>query len=927
MKINLLLFLLFITTITCAQQPFITTWEVEDSDLDIYIPVSYGENTEYSVDFGDGTILTGQLGPVTHVYAIPGTYTVTLSGTIERIVFSISLEPYKLKTIEQWGDNEWGSMESAFYGCTALEINATDTPNLSQVTHMGAMFAGATSLNQSINNWDVSNVTYMSRLFFGATAFNQPLNNWDVSNVEYMDYMFSGATTFNQPLNDWDISSLYSAQYIFYNASAFNQPLSNWDVSNLNFQNLFIGATAFNQPLNNWNVSNATDLSGMFSEATSFNQPLNNWDVANVEGMSTMFAGASAFNQPLDNWDVSSVISLTQMFKHATSFNQDISNWNVSNVNYSTSMFFGATSFNQPLNDWDVSNVTNMRNMFYMATAFDQPLNNWNVSNVIGMQAMFNTATNFNQNISDWNLNTSVVLGNPNDFYDSFFKNSGLDTNNYDAFLLKLSQSNLQNRMIGGQGLKYCDAVIHNYLTNELFWLILDDGLDESCEGNTISGLLRFDQNANGCEDSDIVVNNFLVKVSGDNLNKTTSTANGGQYSVYVADDTYIAKVLNVPDYFNVSPVEPTIAFVGFGTEENVNFCFTANQEIADLNVTLLPITEARPGFEAKYQLVVQNLGTQTIENVSVNVTFDSAMQTFVNASIEAASTASELIFTLTNLQPFHNGIINFTMSIFEPTIVNDGDVLNFIATVSPATNDYTPNDNAFTFAQVVVNSYDPNDKQVVQGEEIYVEQSGEYLDYIIRFQNTGSASAVNVRVHDILHPNLDWNTFQPTSASHPYKIEITDGNQVDFIFSSINLPNEEADENGSNGYIAYKIKLIENINVGDIITGGAQIFFDYNSPIETNIVTTEIIAALGITKNQQSKVSIYPNPANNLLHLVPSPETAITEVKIFNLQRRELMLFTNQFEDLNVANLASGMYIIIIKTNDGTAKYKFIKS
>ena len=51
-----------------------------------------------------------------------------------------------------------------------------------------------------IGGWNVSNVTNMCCMFAGAMSFNQPLNDWDVSNVTEMSEMFESATSFNQPL-------------------------------------------------------------------------------------------------------------------------------------------------------------------------------------------------------------------------------------------------------------------------------------------------------------------------------------------------------------------------------------------------------------------------------------------------------------------------------------------------------------------------------------------------------------------------------------------------------------------------------------------------------------------------------------------------------------------------------------------------------
>lgn len=94
-----------------------------------------------------------------------------------------------------------------------------------------------------------------------------------------------------------------------------------------------------------------------------------------------------------------------------------------------------------------------------------------------------------------------------------------------------------------------------------------------------------------------------------------------------------------------------------------------------------------------------------------------------------------------------------------------------------------------------------------------------------------GTANATKIRVKDTLDAKLDWSTFTPVSANHDYRIEITSGNHVEFIFEDITLPYESADEPGSHGFVAYKIKPKNNVEVGDVISNLAAIYFDYNLP------------------------------------------------------------------------------------------------
>ncbi len=103
--------------------------------------------------------------------------------------------------------------------------------DVSHVTNMSGMFAGAVNFNSDISSWDVSHVTNMSGMFAGATSFNQPLDNWDVSSVTNMSGMFLGNESFNQFLNDWNVSNVKDIRGMFYNATSFNQPLASWKIS------------------------------------------------------------------------------------------------------------------------------------------------------------------------------------------------------------------------------------------------------------------------------------------------------------------------------------------------------------------------------------------------------------------------------------------------------------------------------------------------------------------------------------------------------------------------------------------------------------------------------------------------------------------------------------------------------------------------
>ena len=256
---------------------FITTWAATDSDRNITLPMTGA----YSVLWGDGSHADVS-GSQSHMYGTAGNYTVTVLGDgLERIhLYGDTANARQLKSIDQWGDIEWATMNSAFRGASSMVYNATDAPDLSGVTDMSYMFYSASSFNGNLSGWNVSSVTDMNRMFFFTSSFNQTLNDWDVSSVTDMSSMFRSATSFNQPLDSWNVSSV------------------------TDMSSMFRFASSFNQTLNDWNVSSVTSMSDMFYSASSFNQALNSWNVSSVNDMTRMFDGADSFEQNLGNWYV-----------------------------------------------------------------------------------------------------------------------------------------------------------------------------------------------------------------------------------------------------------------------------------------------------------------------------------------------------------------------------------------------------------------------------------------------------------------------------------------------------------------------------------------------------------------------------------------------------------------------------------------------
>jgi len=180
---------------------FITTWEI-GLDKHLIIPKNPDYSYNFTIDWGDGTMedFTNNVSPE-HIYATAGTYTVAIQGDFPAIrVGNNGSANEKLLSVEQWGDIQWETFRSAFHGCTKLEFNASDKPDLSNVTDMAFMFQES-NFNGDISNWDVSSITNMSYMVYGAINFDQDLGGWDIGNVENMSNMFDSSGMSKENLN------------------------------------------------------------------------------------------------------------------------------------------------------------------------------------------------------------------------------------------------------------------------------------------------------------------------------------------------------------------------------------------------------------------------------------------------------------------------------------------------------------------------------------------------------------------------------------------------------------------------------------------------------------------------------------------------------------------------------------------------------
>ncbi len=444
-----------------------------------------------------------------------------------------------------------------------------------------------------------------------------------------------------------------------------------------------------------------------------------------------------------------------------------------------------------------------------------------------------------------------------------------------------------------------------------------------------ITGNVYNDTNNNGIKDvGENGKPNVLIHESLQNYNTFTDSA--GDYAMFFIDSmqTYTLST-TAPIYWSISSL-PTTHSVNPSTQSTTNkdFGMYATPNIHDVSIVSTSIVSPWPNGTFNIIGTYHNQGT-VIEtgdvitfNIDTNLTYLSANPAPTSVS------GNTLTWNYANL--LINEYRNISVQVQADTTLLAGDSLFSNWTILPTVGDALVANNTYDLNQIVVASFDPNEKAVSPNGNIVNNQE---LEYIIRFQNTGNFPALNVFINDTLDQNLDVNTFQLLSSSHPVIQTLNGYGNLRFTFANINLPDSVNNEPASHGYIMYKIKPIQGLAVGTKLHNTASIIFDFNDPVVTNtteniIFTSEPDAIKNISKDFNG-IILYPNPINNLLNISSKTSFEKATITVSDLLGRTIIKAENQYGKLiqmDWTAIKEGYYIVEIKEKNATNKVKVLK-
>ncbi len=362
-----------------------------------------------------------------------------------------------------------------------------------------------------------------------------------------------------------------------------------------------------------------------------------------------------------------------------------------------------------------------------------------------------------------------------------------------------------------------------------------------TCGESYAEGEVFYDLDCDGIfNNTDLYVTNPVIF---NELKQPVSSSNyDGHYFVPLQDNaTTTLTVGGVPGFDTSEQTIVTTGTVEIFNEIQFALCPQANFH----NVSVAQTTPAsfRPGFGRYYYYTAFNHGPQ-VEDVTLTLTMTNMMGVTASAISDGGVLVGNTItWNISDIPVFGN--IGVSLYFYLEPSVALGTVLtsNITVDIVPSgTADNYPADNSLAMSCVVIGSFDPNDIPVnipAYNHDLLSPDEALSLDYSIRFQNTGTAEAINVRVLDDIESDLDISSFEMIGSSHPCTLSFNENNQVEWLFENILLPDSSFNEEESHGYIQCRIKTQPNLMLEDVVENTAAIYFDFNEPVITNTATT----------------------------------------------------------------------------------------
>ncbi len=349
----------------------------------------------------------------------------------------------------------------------------------------------------------------------------------------------------------------------------------------------------------------------------------------------------------------------------------------------------------------------------------------------------------------------------------------------------------------------------------------------------------------------------------------------------------------------------------------------------ADVVNNYLSSNFARPGFTNYCYGNIQNVGNQSLSNCTYEITYDDSKLTFEPSLYNTPGitiNANKVAVSLATITAGENKQIRVAFKVSSDVSLL-GETLFYTSTISCATQETDINNNSASFIRVIGGAYDPNFVISNYGDGA-IADSTSFIKYDVGFQNTGTDTAFNIRVTNLIDTNIfDLSSIKILGATHQYYMGVDNDGLITWHFNNILLPDSFVNEPASHGQIQFIIQLKKGLTVGTTLKDSANIYFDFNPAVITNTAYNILTSKDDVFElnKKDGSITIYPNPANDEATVVISNFNGKGNavISFVDVTGKEVLspIVNNNFNQttsihFSTEHLSSGLYFIKV-TNE----------
>jgi len=391
-----------------------------------------------------------------------------------------------------------------------------------------------------------------------------------------------------------------------------------------------------------------------------------------------------------------------------------------------------------------------------------------------------------------------------------------------------------------------------------------------------------------------------------------TITGGDGSYSIDLVDGSYTLAQTD-PTLVQLCPASDPVPFTIASNQIAIHFASSSSVPLdvaADLESGAM-----RPGFYGTYWGQVRNLSPQLTGAVTATLALDPVLVYQSAWPVPSSVVSNILTWNLPALAPLSG--YSFSVQVLVPAGTTIGTPLSTTLNASCVAMEGDLANNTAAVALLVTGSYDPNDKVGTADasgstSQFFIDQD-EWIDYVVRFQNTGTDTAFTVVITDTLAAELDMASFQQGLASHAFEVEFKPGRVVEWTFSDILLPDSNVNEPASHGLVKFRIKPVQPVLAGSVTENVANIYFDFNDPVITDPSVLVAEFSTGVDEAADGRINVHPNPTSDQVRITV-PSDATRTYRVFGADGRDVQppgVWSDDLLLLDAAHLAPGFYLI----------------